>query len=67
MINYLFKYILIGTIFNLLYDLLISTLLSDKEELRFSMAERLIMLITWPFGIIAITFSTIKSIWNAKK
>lgn len=44
-------YLLIGLLFNLWYDLLINTMDEEHQEIRFTMLERLIVLLIWPYAL----------------
>lgn len=67
MMTYIYIYIAIGVFLNLIYDLLISYVLIDREELRFTIMERLFMCLTWPIAATIFTIRTIKIYIDSKK
>jgi len=60
MINGIITYLIIGVIFNFVFDLLVN--LSGSEDHRFTMFERLVMTLVWPIGVLAFVFHFIKNI-----
>ena len=45
------NYFIIGLVVNLMYDLLVNTMDEEHQELRFTMAERLIIMFIWPYAL----------------
>ena len=61
--THIITYILLGVLWNLCYDILISNLPyvnQDPEDLRFNMLERFTMLITWPIAVTYFIIGLIK-------
>lgn len=48
--NYIIYYILIGIVFNMLYDLLVDYLRNqgNDSDIRFTLKERIIVTLLWP-------------------
>ncbi len=67
MMTYIYTYIAIGVFLNLIYDMLISYVLIDQEELRFTIMERLFMCLTWPIAATVFTVRSIKIYMDNKK
>jgi hypothetical protein len=44
----IFWYILIGTIFNIVFDYLVNQLGEENEDLRLTNSERIVAIIVWP-------------------
>ena len=68
MIEAFLCYIFIGIIFNFLFDLMVNWLASNDPEhegLRFTMAERLAVVLTWPIHFGRLLISFIKTIINS--
>jgi hypothetical protein len=63
-INTLSYYFLFGVIINALYDFLISTI--DREDLRFSMFERIIIGLFWPAYLVLLAINFIINYINGK-
>jgi len=57
-------YILFGVIVNALYDFLISTI--DREDLRFSMLERILIGLFWPAYLVLLVINFIIKYINGK-
>lgn len=57
---FILRYAFIGLIFNLIYDLTIYYM--NKEELRFSILERIIFTIIWPVYAAILIHNFIKTI-----
>ena len=49
MIDGIITYLIIGVVFNFVFDLLVNV--SGDEDHRFTMFERLTMTLIWPIGI----------------
>ena len=49
MISNVITYLIIGVVFNFLFDKLVD--FNESEEYRFTMGERLSMTILWPLGV----------------
>ena len=60
MINGIITYLIIGVIFNFIFDQLVN--ISGNEEQRFTMVERLIMVGIWPIGVIMFVVHFVRSI-----
>lgn len=58
----LMNYLLVGVVFNATYDLAITYI--KKEELRFTMVERIIFAIVWPIYVLLLIINFIKTIIN---
>lgn len=68
MITFILYYIICGVIFNFLFDLMVNWLVSNDPEhegLRFTMAERLAVVLTWPIHFGRLLISFIKTIINS--
>lgn len=52
MVKFIYVYLAIGILLNFIYDLLITHVLTGREELRFNMNERCFMCLTWPIAAI---------------
>ena len=57
-------YIICGVIFNFIYDLVINYLGKDHYNLRFSIAERVLVAFFWPLFLIKFTITLIKNLIN---
>lgn len=51
-----------GVLFNAIYDIMISYI--QKEELRFSMKERIAVCFLWPLYVVLMIINLIKTIIN---
>ena len=60
MINGIITYLVIGVVFNFVFDLLVNV--SGNEEHRFTMFERLTMTLIWPVGVLAFVFHFISNL-----
>ena len=60
MVNGIITYLIIGVVFNFVFDLLVN--FSGNEEQRFTTVERLIMTLVWPVGVLAFVFYFIKNL-----
>lgn len=60
MISGIVTYLMIGVVFNFVFDLLVNS--SGNEDHRFNMLERLVMTLIWPIGILTFIFYFIKNI-----
>ena len=60
MINGIITYLIIGVMFNFVFDLLVN--FSGNEEQRFTVVERLVMTLVWPIGVLAFVFYFIKNL-----
>lgn len=49
MISNMITYLIIGVVFNFLFDKLVD--FNESEEFRFSIKERIIMTFIWPVGV----------------
>jgi len=58
----LMNYLLIGVIFNAVYDFVITRI--KREELRFTIVERVVFAIVWPAYVILLVINFIKTIIN---
>jgi len=68
MITFVLYYIICGVIFNFLLDLIVNWLASynpENEGLRFTMAERVVMSLTWPVHFVRLLIGFIKTIINS--
>ena len=61
MLSTIIYYIIVGVTFNFLWDLVISK--TQKEEYRFTMLERVIVIIIWPITILFLAFTLAKNIF----
>jgi hypothetical protein len=69
MTHYISGYIICGVLFNLFYDLIISSLHAineDSEKLRFNMRERLFMVLVWPIATIFFIVGLLKEYLRRK-
>jgi hypothetical protein len=57
--NGIIAYLIVGVAFNFVWDTLISK--SGNEENRFTLLERFIATIIWPFYMVYFVFYTIKA------
>jgi hypothetical protein len=58
-------YIMLGVAFNLLYDLLVSWLRNSSEEyenLRFSISERIFVVLTWPIPFLRLIYGIVSTL-----
>lgn len=62
MFSYVIWYLIIGTVLNFLYDLLVNG--TGKEEFRFTVRERIYVAIGWPIFLIFFTWVFIKGFFN---
>ena len=70
MIKLIINYILIGILINAMYDMLINWISKfdeENESHRFTMTERFVFGILWPFSIFMIVFVFIKNIFSNDK
>ena len=60
-------YLLCGVGFNLLFDVLVSLLNDhlDESKIRFTMAQRLVTLFTWPFYLVILVGGTVYHIFKS--
>jgi hypothetical protein len=58
----LMNYLLLGVVFNAAYDFAITYI--KKEELRFTMVERVVFAIVWPIYVLLLIINFIKTIIN---
>ena len=61
MLSTIIYYIIIGVTFNFLWDFVISK--TQKEEYRFTMLERVIVIIIWPVAVLFLAFTLAKNIF----
>lgn len=66
MIQFILYYLLCGVIFNLMFDLLVSSLGPDAEKNRLTMLERLFTTLTWPIPFLKLVFGIANTIINKK-
>ena len=62
MISGIITYLMIGVVFNFVFDLLVN--FSGSEEHRFTAVERLVMTLVWPIGVLAFVVYFIKNLIN---
>lgn len=67
MVKFIYVYLAIGILLNFIYDLLITHVLTGREELRFNMNERCFMCLTWPIAAVISTVRTAKIYMDNKK
>jgi len=60
MISNVITYLVLGVLFNFVFDLLVNV--SGNEEQRFTMGERFTLTLFWPLGVGAFIFHFIKQI-----
>jgi hypothetical protein len=60
MISGIITYLIIGVMFNFVFDLLVN--FSGSEDHRFTVVERLVMTLVWPIGVLAFVFYFIKNL-----
>ena len=58
----LMNYLLLGVVFNAAYDFAITCI--KREELRFTIVERVVFAIVWPVYFILLVINFIKTIIN---
>lgn len=58
----LMNYLLLGVIFNAAYDFAITRI--KREELRFTIVERIVFVIIWPVYVMFMIINFIKTIIN---
>ena len=63
-INIVITYLFFGVLINALYDLLISHMGEEHEDLRFNMLERIVFGILWPLGATMFIINFIKIFKN---
>jgi len=62
MISNVITYLVLGVLFNFIFDKLVD--FSGNEEQRFSMGERLAMVILWPLGVGMFVFHFVKQLFS---
>ena len=58
----LMNYLLLGVVFNAAYDFAITHI--KREELRFTIVERVVFVIVWPVYVVFMIINFIKTITN---
>ena len=62
MLNYIFTYLFIGVVFNLLFDLIVNYI--EYEQARFTIAERVITALLWPIALAVFVYNFIKTLFE---
>ena len=60
MISGIITYLIIGVVFNFIFDLLVNV--SGEEAHRFTVVERFVMTLIWPVGVGMFIFHLIKNL-----
>ena len=60
MISGIITYLIIGVVFNFIFDLLVNV--SGEEAHRFTVVERFVMTLIWPVGVFMFIFHLIKNL-----
>lgn len=60
MISGIITYLIIGVVFNFVFDLLVNV--SGEEAHRFTVVERFVMTLIWPVGVVMFIFHLIKNL-----
>ena len=64
MISNLITYLIIGVLFNFIFDKLVD--FNESEEYRFTIKERIIMTLIWPVGLGMFAFHFFNNIFRNK-
>lgn len=63
--DYIIYYCIVGVAFNFGYDLTVDKM--QREDLRFTIGERIIVGLFWPLYVIAFTINFFKELFKNKK